>query len=136
MTVQCSDRPSKVLYITLFFPRFRLEIVPDSPQWVGAWWIGFIISGVLALLVSVPILAFPKQLPGKCTQRSVQVSGWRRRRGHTPCYFWPIFFEKHRQTNEKGMVQYPTLLVLVLSKIRTIPSLKIWSSKGHDIKLC
>lgn len=35
-----------------------------SPRWVGAWWIGFLFSGFLALLVSVPICGFPKILPG------------------------------------------------------------------------
>ena len=51
-----------ILESILFFS--RLEIGPDSPQWVGAWWIGFLMAGVLALCVSVPVLAFPKQLPG------------------------------------------------------------------------
>ena len=49
----------------------RLEIGPDSPQWVGAWWIGFLMAGVLALIVSVPILAFPKHLPGNVTLTSL-----------------------------------------------------------------
>lgn len=39
-------------------------MTPDSPRWVGAWWIGFLISGALAFLVALPINGFPKSLPG------------------------------------------------------------------------
>ena len=31
---------------------------------MGAWWIGFLISGVLAFLVALPIAGFPSSLPG------------------------------------------------------------------------
>lgn len=37
---------------------------PGDPHWVGAWWIGFLVGGVAALLVSFPILGYPRQLPG------------------------------------------------------------------------
>ncbi|KAG8186060.1 hypothetical protein JTE90_005413 [Oedothorax gibbosus] len=37
---------------------------PDDPCWVGAWWIGFVIQGLLLLLVTIPIFMFPKSLPG------------------------------------------------------------------------
>ncbi|XP_077868619.1 solute carrier organic anion transporter family member 4A1-like [Saccoglossus kowalevskii] len=42
----------------------RLSITVDSPLWVGAWWLGFIITGTLAWMVSLPLVAYPKQLPG------------------------------------------------------------------------
>lgn len=41
-----------------------VSITPDDPRWVGAWWIGFILSGCLALLLALPIAAFPRELPG------------------------------------------------------------------------
>ncbi|XP_072029799.1 solute carrier organic anion transporter family member 4A1-like isoform X2 [Amphiura filiformis] len=41
-----------------------LGIDPESPLWIGAWWIGFIVSGIMALLVVIPFLGFPKSLPG------------------------------------------------------------------------
>lgn len=37
---------------------------PEDPRWVGAWWIGFLVGGVAALLVAIPILGYPRQLPG------------------------------------------------------------------------
>ncbi|UYV61535.1 SLCO5A1 [Cordylochernes scorpioides] len=37
-------------------------IYPGHPRWVGAWWLGFVIFGILLLLVSIPYFAFPKYL--------------------------------------------------------------------------
>lgn len=41
-----------------------VSLTPDNPRWVGAWWVGFLISGALAFLVALPIAGFPKSLPG------------------------------------------------------------------------
>nr|XP_014353298.1 PREDICTED: solute carrier organic anion transporter family member 4A1-like [Latimeria chalumnae] len=40
------------------------DLTPENPLWVGAWWIGFLVGGAAAFLVSIPILAYPVQLPG------------------------------------------------------------------------
>uniref|UniRef100_A0AC35F0H8 Solute carrier organic anion transporter family member n=1 Tax=Panagrolaimus sp. PS1159 TaxID=55785 RepID=A0AC35F0H8_9BILA len=40
-----------------------LMIDESDPKWVGAWWIGFQIVSVLALLAVFPILSLPKVLP-------------------------------------------------------------------------
>ncbi|XP_076973319.1 solute carrier organic anion transporter family member 4A1 isoform X1 [Tamandua tetradactyla] len=42
----------------------RTELTPDSPQWVGAWWVGFLGAGAAAFLIAIPILGYPRQLPG------------------------------------------------------------------------
>lgn len=44
----------------------RTELTTESPLWVGAWWVGFLGAGAAAFLVAVPILAYPRQLPGGC----------------------------------------------------------------------
>ena len=31
-------------------------------QWIGAWWIGFILDGALILLISLPFFFFPKEM--------------------------------------------------------------------------
>ncbi|OWF46446.1 solute carrier organic anion transporter family member 4A1-like [Mizuhopecten yessoensis] len=33
-------------------------------RWIGAWWVGFIISAVGFLLVAIPIYGYPKHMPG------------------------------------------------------------------------
>ncbi|XP_029392424.1 solute carrier organic anion transporter family member 4A1 isoform X2 [Mus pahari] len=42
----------------------RTELTTDSPLWVGAWWIGFLGTGIAAFLIAIPILGYPQQLPG------------------------------------------------------------------------
>nr|XP_045219210.1 solute carrier organic anion transporter family member 4A1 isoform X6 [Macaca fascicularis] len=42
----------------------RTELTTESPLWVGAWWVGFLGSGAAAFFTAVPILGYPRQLPG------------------------------------------------------------------------
>ncbi|XP_025720839.1 solute carrier organic anion transporter family member 4A1 isoform X2 [Callorhinus ursinus] len=42
----------------------RTELTTESPRWVGAWWVGFLGAGAAAFLIAIPILGYPRQLPG------------------------------------------------------------------------
>ena len=33
-------------------------------MWIGAWWIGALISGFVGVLASLPVLMLPKVIPG------------------------------------------------------------------------
>ena len=44
-------------------PWVDTELTPTDLNWVGAWWLSFIIMGALGLVVSVFLLMFPKWLP-------------------------------------------------------------------------
>ena len=48
------------LYVDPFTPT---TLTDTDPAYVGAWWLGFVIIGFLTLLLSVPILMFPRELP-------------------------------------------------------------------------
>ncbi|XP_046675029.1 solute carrier organic anion transporter family member 4A1 [Homalodisca vitripennis] len=39
------------------------HLSPYSKTWIGAWWLGFVILGLLCLVIAMPILALPTQLP-------------------------------------------------------------------------
>ncbi|XP_048259145.1 solute carrier organic anion transporter family member 4C1-like [Haliotis rufescens] len=41
-----------------------IPLTPADPQWVGAWWIGVLVTFIAFLLVSIPFLGYPKKLPG------------------------------------------------------------------------
>ncbi|XP_053695450.1 solute carrier organic anion transporter family member 4A1 [Sabethes cyaneus] len=41
-----------------------LGLTPHSKVWVGAWWIGFVFMAAFCLLLAIPILAYPRTLPG------------------------------------------------------------------------
>ncbi|XP_061708271.1 solute carrier organic anion transporter family member 4A1 [Cydia pomonella] len=51
-----------------------LGITPVSSVWIGAWWVGFLLSALLCLIVAVPLLAFPYELPGAEEIRNSKVS--------------------------------------------------------------
>ncbi|CAG5122707.1 unnamed protein product, partial [Candidula unifasciata] len=38
------------------------QITSGNPRWIGAWWGGFVICGVLLLLLALPFLAYPRVL--------------------------------------------------------------------------
>lgn len=40
----------------------EVPISAGHPQWIGAWWGGFIICGLLLLLLAIPFLGFPRVL--------------------------------------------------------------------------
>ncbi|XP_063785475.1 solute carrier organic anion transporter family member 1A2-like isoform X2 [Pseudophryne corroboree] len=52
------------LYVDIGFINLdEVTISMSDTRWVGAWWIGFVCSGVLSLLVAIPFCFLPKTLP-------------------------------------------------------------------------
>ena len=44
-------------------PWIETSLTPEDPAWIGAWWIGYVLIGILLLLLSIPFLMFPRYLP-------------------------------------------------------------------------
>lgn len=60
-------------YENPFSPPNGLEI--NDPRWIGAWWIGFLVSGFLMLLLAIPLSCFPREFKkNKNKTRSVPAS--------------------------------------------------------------
>lgn len=51
-----------------------IGITPSSSIWIGAWWVGFIVSAFICFFVALPLLAFPYELPGAEEIRASKVS--------------------------------------------------------------
>ncbi|CAG5125103.1 unnamed protein product [Candidula unifasciata] len=49
------------MYVTLQ----PTNLTPYHPRWIGAWWLGYVLFGTLALFVSLPLFCFPHRLPGQ-----------------------------------------------------------------------
>ena len=43
---------------------------PTDPRWIGAWWMGFLLVGGLAIVPSLPMLFFPRRMPFRAGQSS------------------------------------------------------------------
>ncbi|XP_069185956.1 solute carrier organic anion transporter family member 4A1 isoform X2 [Procambarus clarkii] len=52
--------------------RFGLRV--NSDLWLGGWWIGFLVSGTISILISWPIMGFPSHLPGAKAIKAERVS--------------------------------------------------------------
>lgn len=52
-----------------------ITISPTDARWVGAWWMGFLVAGVIALISGIPFLFLPKSLDKKedaCIQKNLE----------------------------------------------------------------
>ena len=54
-------------------PGVSTDLEPTDPGWVGAWWLGFMFSGAVSLLLSIPFLMFPRLLPDSHLIKEVSV---------------------------------------------------------------
>ncbi|XP_060069119.1 solute carrier organic anion transporter family member 2A1-like [Ylistrum balloti] len=59
------------IYITLE----DVNISPRDPRWVGAWWLGFLLFGFLAILAGIPVFCFPRRFKPKPADHSDGKSG-------------------------------------------------------------
>ncbi|XP_048886479.1 solute carrier organic anion transporter family member 3A1-like [Brienomyrus brachyistius] len=53
---------TKIYVDAVFIGSSRLDITPDDPRWIGAWWGGFILCGVLLFSSALPMFGFPPSL--------------------------------------------------------------------------
>lgn len=45
-------------------PGETVNISNDDVLWIGNWWMGFLIGGIAFFVLSIPLLLYPRQLPG------------------------------------------------------------------------
>uniref|UniRef100_G3U1S0 Solute carrier organic anion transporter family member n=1 Tax=Loxodonta africana TaxID=9785 RepID=G3U1S0_LOXAF len=48
-------------------------ITPKDSRWVGAWWLGFLVAGVVSVISSIPFFFLPKNLDKPQKERKVSV---------------------------------------------------------------
>ncbi|KAM9732695.1 solute carrier organic anion transporter family member 1C1-like [Menidia menidia] len=64
------------IYVDIGFVKMEtITITPSDARWVGAWWLGYLIAGVITLLSAIPFWFLPRSIPTsrnrvpkKCTQ--------------------------------------------------------------------
>lgn len=50
-----------------------VDITPDDPRWIGAWWLGYFFGGLLLLCTSIALLGYPKEMPGAQERRMAAI---------------------------------------------------------------
>jgi len=50
-----------------------VDLTPDDPRWIGAWWLGYFFGGLLLLCTSIALLGYPKEMPGAREQRMAAI---------------------------------------------------------------
>ncbi|XP_029027072.1 solute carrier organic anion transporter family member 1C1-like [Betta splendens] len=52
------------IYVDIGFVNMEsISITPADARWVGAWWLGYLIAGVITLLSAIPFWFLPRSLP-------------------------------------------------------------------------
>ncbi|XP_072528886.1 solute carrier organic anion transporter family member 1C1 [Salminus brasiliensis] len=52
------------IYVDIGFVNMEsISITPGDARWVGAWWLGYLIAGLITLVSAVPFWFLPKSLP-------------------------------------------------------------------------
>ncbi|XP_006867037.1 PREDICTED: solute carrier organic anion transporter family member 1B3 [Chrysochloris asiatica] len=51
-----------------------VHITPKDSRWVGAWWLGFLVAGLFAIVSSIPFFFLPKNLNEPQIERKVSIS--------------------------------------------------------------
>ncbi|VDD97172.1 unnamed protein product [Enterobius vermicularis] len=67
-----------LLNIYIDFDRVDTSRLPlkdsSDPRWLGAWWIGFLVSAICGILTAFPILSFARELPEAKKHRAKDVN--------------------------------------------------------------
>ncbi|XP_003788998.1 solute carrier organic anion transporter family member 4C1 [Otolemur garnettii] len=50
------------------------DVSEDDPRWLGAWWIGFLLSWIFAWSLIIPFSCFPKHIPGTAKIQAGKIS--------------------------------------------------------------
>lgn len=66
------------IYIDVTQPE-GVNLSPEDPRWIGAWWLGYLAGGSILLVISGLILGFPRELPGAKSMREQAL-----KEGHIP----------------------------------------------------
>ncbi|XP_025078215.1 solute carrier organic anion transporter family member 3A1-like isoform X2 [Pomacea canaliculata] len=40
----------------------QTDLKTSDPRWVGAWWLGFLVAGLIAMATAIPLVCFPRRM--------------------------------------------------------------------------
>ncbi|XP_030876834.1 solute carrier organic anion transporter family member 1B3 isoform X2 [Leptonychotes weddellii] len=60
----------------------NIRITPKDSRWVGAWWLGFLVAGMLSIMSSIPFFFLPKNLDKSQNETSLDLLKTNEERTH------------------------------------------------------
>ncbi|XP_028408742.1 solute carrier organic anion transporter family member 4A1-like [Dendronephthya gigantea] len=60
------------IYVDIDQPE-GLNLTPKDHRWIGAWWLGYIVFGLLFLLLAIILSGYPSSLPGSKERREKHI---------------------------------------------------------------
>uniref|UniRef100_A0A8C6NL93 Solute carrier organic anion transporter family member n=1 Tax=Nothobranchius furzeri TaxID=105023 RepID=A0A8C6NL93_NOTFU len=67
--VESAENQTENSLLIIFFHADSVAITPKDARWVGAWWMGFLVSSSLLLISSIPFWFLPRSLPKQEEQK-------------------------------------------------------------------
>ncbi|XP_047644501.1 solute carrier organic anion transporter family member 1B3 [Phacochoerus africanus] len=62
------------MYVDIgFVDLSTIRITPKDSRWVGAWWLGFLVAGLISIISSIPFFFLPKSLDKPQKERKASV---------------------------------------------------------------
>ncbi|XP_046847558.1 solute carrier organic anion transporter family member 4A1-like [Xenia sp. Carnegie-2017] len=61
------------IYIDIKQPKLIYPMDNKDPRWLGAWWLGYLVSGLLTMWFAVIVAGFPPYLPGSRNTRDEHI---------------------------------------------------------------
>ena len=100
------------LFLSFFVDPFTpTTLTSKDPQWVGGWWIGFVLTGVLSMLLSLQFFLYPRRLKGSKEYDEL-------RKEHQPVENQGISFqEDHNISFIKLIKDYPFYVFRILKNL-------------------
>lgn len=74
LTVIPGNPGSGSLRVIVYLQPPNVKISKTSPVWIGAWWLGPLVCGVILLLVGLVLLGFPRALPKSQERRKLAIA--------------------------------------------------------------
>ncbi|XP_067665586.1 solute carrier organic anion transporter family member 2A1-like [Haliotis asinina] len=50
------------------------SLTPSDPRWIGAWWMGFLVFGSLAVVLALPLFCFPRRLKTSWKEKQAEAA--------------------------------------------------------------
>ena len=97
------------VFLSLFVNPFtHTTLTSSDPQWVGAWWIGFVLTGIFSIFGSIQFFFYPRRLKGSREYDKL-------RKKTQPVQDQGVSFEKDHKISTLTMIkEYPEYLRRIL----------------------